>query len=409
MLGSNAVVAFISSYPPRKCGIATFTADLIRGLKTTTQESFDPKVFAMRSQQHHLYRKPVTFCIRRDARADYSRAARVINSANIDAVCVQHEFGLFGGEAGCHLNTLLKMIRKPVITTLHTVLEDCADCYRDSLADTCKISDSVVVMNQRGIGMLTRKYDVPAQKIHLIPHGIPEMPFLDGTSAKKKLKLEGKRIILTFGLLGRNKGIETMLQAMPRIIAACPNSVYIILGATHPEIRQREGDAYKESLQATAVKLGLKKNIVFRNKYVSETELFDYLHAADVYVTPYPNKAQLTSGTLALAVGTGKAVVSTPYWAAEELLSDGRGKLVPFSDYHRMADAIVELLSDPELLYSTRLGAYQFARNMTWSKVAASYWQLFAKHIAVRQISVQPKIKVPDYANTVSGYKYQKA
>ncbi|MHC4617271.1 MAG: glycosyltransferase family 4 protein [Planctomycetota bacterium] len=377
-LAQNSVkVAFISSFLPRKCGIATFTSDLIKNLGLAGAEEFDPVVVAMQSDTELKYEKPVEFKIRRDVRYDYLAAADYINFCDVDVVSVQHEFGLFGGEAGSYLNLLLQRLRKPVITTLHTVLEKPSAAAFNSLARVCRSSDTVVVMNKRGVKMLRKIYGVPEDKIRLIPHGIPDLPFADSQPYKHRLGLADRKIILTFGLLGRNKGIEVMLRALPAVLKADPSVLYIVLGATHPEVLRYEGQSYKFELERIVRDSGLHKNVAFYNRFVDDHELFQFLRAADIYVTPYLHREQLTSGTLAFAVGTGRAVVSTPYWAAQELLARGRGKLVRFGDSKHMAQAMVEILSNNSLFSRMKRLAYEYGRSMTWPKVGREYWQLF--------------------------------
>jgi glycosyltransferase involved in cell wall biosynthesis len=319
-------------------------------------------------------------------------AADYINLSDVDIVSVQHEFGLFGGEGSSHLNLLLRRLNKPVITTLHTVLEKPTAEYSDSLADVCEASAKVIVMNKRGINMLRDIYCVPAQKIELIPHGIPVFPFADGTFCKQKLGIRGRKIILTFGLLSKNKGIEVVLKALPRIVRTEPSVLYIVLGATHPEVLRCEGQSYKFELQRMVRDLGLQRNVAFDNRFVNEEELLLYLGAADVYVTPYLHKEQLTSGTLAFAVGAGKAVVSTPYWAAQELLAQGRGKLVPFGDSDDIARSITEIMSNKLLFARMKRRAYEYGRSMTWPKVGQSYWKLFSSQVPSMPMPLRPRL-----------------
>jgi glycosyltransferase involved in cell wall biosynthesis len=373
--------AFISSYAPRKCGIATFTSDLISNMKLAGGEEFEPHVFAMQSGTCMGYNERVKLRIRKDVKSDYISTADHINFSDIDVVSVQHEFGLFGGECGSYLSLLLKRLEKPVITTLHTVLEQPQTAYLDSLTDVCEASDKVIVMNKRGIKMLRDIYSVPEWKIELIPHGIPDLPFVDSNYYKHKLGMLGRKTILTFGLLSRNKGIEVMLRALPTIVKADPSILYIVLGATHPEVLRHEGQDYKFQLERMVLDLGLQNNVIFYNSFVSDEELFQFLGAADVYVTPYLHREQLTSGTLAFAVGAGKAVVSTPYWAAQELLAQGRGKLVRFGDSKHLSRSILEILSDDSLLLRIRKRAYEYGRAMTWPKVGQVYWKLFNSHL----------------------------
>lgn len=390
-------VAFISSYLPRQCGIATFTSDLINNTKLAGGEEFEPHVFAMQSATHPEYDNTVKFKISQNVKQDYISAADYINSSDICLVCVQHEFGLFGGDGGSYLGHLLKRLRKPVITTLHTILEESPKAYSDSLTDVCKASDKLIVMNKRGIRILSQIYGVAEEKIELIPHGIPDLPFADSLYYKCKLGMLGRKTILTFGLLSRNKGIEVMLRALPKIVKADPSILYIVLGATHPEVLRHEGQDYKFQLEKMVLDLGLQKNVVFYNSFVSNEELFQFLGAADVYVTPYLHREQLTSGTLAFAVGAGKAIVSTPYWAAEELLAQGRGKLVRFGDSKHLAHSILEILSDDLLLLRIRKLAYEYGRSMTWPKVGEAYWDLFEAQAPSLPVILRPTVRSMDW------------
>ena len=372
-------VVFISTFPPRRCGIATFTADLIRNTGAAAQGNFEPLVVTMRSDGGLKYENPVKFEIRQNVRSDYICAADYINFSHVDLVSVQHEFGLFGGEAGSYLSLLLKRLKTPVITTLHTVLDEPAEPFRKAMVDACECSEKVVTMNERGVTMLRDIYGIPTNKVQLIPHGIPDLPFVDSNYYKHKFGLEGRRTILTFGLINKNKGIEGMLRAMPQIIAAEPSVMYIVLGMTHPLVLQHEGESYRFSLQQAVKDLGLQDHVIFHNRFVNDEELHNFLCAADVYVTPYLSREQLTSGTLAFAVGTGKAVVSTPYWAAEELLADGRGKLVRFGDSEQLAAEVIDILGNDSSFYTLRRRAYDYGRSRTWPKIGRAYWNLFSQ------------------------------
>jgi glycosyltransferase involved in cell wall biosynthesis len=383
--GPPKKVAFISSFPPRKCGIATFTSDLIKSVTTVTKSEFEPLVVAVRADDDLKYKDPVKFEIRQNVKRDYICAADYINFSHVDVVCVQHEFGLFGGEAGAYLSLLLNRLKSPIITTLHTVLDDPSQAYHKSLVDVCDASYKVITMNERGIDMLRAIYGVTGKNVHLIAHGIPDLPFVDSNYYKHKFGMEGRRTILTFGLLSKNKGIEIMLKAMPAIIEAEPSVLYIVLGMTHPSVLKHDGESYRFGLQRMVKDLGLQKHVIFHNRFVNDEELNNFLCAADIYATPYLNREQLTSGTLSFAVGTGKAVVSTPYWAAIELLAEGRGKLVSFGDSKQMADATVGILRDDSLFYSLRRRAYEYGRSRTWPKIGQAYWKLLgAKRLPVR-------------------------
>jgi glycosyltransferase involved in cell wall biosynthesis len=389
--GTLKKVAFVSSYRPRKCGIATFTTDLINNMVRITGKEFNPLVVAMESGEELDYDDPVELTVRKDVKQDYSYAADYINLSGVEVVSIQHEFGLFGGKGGSHLSYFLKRLDKPVVTTLHTVLDEPSSEHYDSLIDVCAASQKVVVMNKRGIKILHDIYGVPYNKIDMIPHGIPNLPFGDSSYYKEKLGIGGRKTILTFGLLSENKGIEVMLKALPRIVKSRPSVCYIILGTTHPEVLRREGNSYKWRLQKMARDLQLEGNVAFFNSFVEDEELFLFLGAADVYVTPYLHKKQLTSGTLAFAMGAGKAIVSTPYWAAEELLDHGRGKLVGFGNSNDMACAILEILGDDSSSLGMRLRAYQYGRKMTWPKVAEAYLKVFEEQSAPISIPLWPR------------------
>lgn len=377
--GIRKRVAFISTYPPRKCGIATFTSDLVRNTAAAAEGQFEPLVVTMQSDPALRYDDPVKFEIRQNVRRDYMCAADYVNFSHVDLVSVQHEFGLFGGQAGSYLSLLLRRLKAPVVTTLHTVLEHPEPAYRDSMMALCERSDAIVTMNERGVDMLSDIYGVGQDKIRLIPHGIPDLPFVDSNYYKHKFGLEGRKTILTFGLISKNKGIEVMLRAMPRIVEAHPDVMYIILGMTHPLVQKHEGESYRFYLQQIVNDLQLHDHVIFQNRFVDDEELHNFLCAADVYVTPYLSREQLTSGTLAFAVGAGKAVVSTPYWAATELLADNRGRLVPFGDSRQLAQTIHELLQDESLFYELRGRAYDYGRSRTWPRIGQAYWKLFSE------------------------------
>lgn len=374
---SHRKVAFVSSSLPRRCGIATFTNDLMTNVKAAAGDDFEPLVVAMDNGSNIKYSHPVKFEIRRNVKNDYISAADYINFSNVDLVSVQHEFGLFGGEAGSYLDILMRRVNAPIVTTLHTVLDEPAPEYKKSAINVCKLSDKIIVMNERGIKMLDEIYNIPTDNIQLIPHGIPDLPFVDSNYYKHKFAMEGRKTILTFGLLGRSKGVEFMLKAMPKIVEEDPSVLYIILGMTHPEVKKFEGESYRFELQRMVKELGIQENVIFYNHFVTDEELSNFLCAAEIYITPYLSREQLTSGTLAFAVGTGKAVVSTPYWAAEELLDQGRGKLVQFNDPNSISDAVIEILRDDALFYELRRRAYEYGREITWPKIGETYWDFF--------------------------------
>jgi len=395
---STKKVAFISSYLPRKCGIATFTSDLIKNATLASKGRFEPLVVAMRSSNEEKYNEPVKFEIRQDVKSDYISAADYINFSHVDVVTVQHEFGLFGGDAGSYLSLLLNRLKAPIVTILHTVLNDPGPAYHKALVDICDTSCKVIIMNERGISMLRDIYGVSGKKVMLIPHGIPDLPFVDNNYYKHKFGMEGRRTILTFGLLSKNKGIEVMLRAMPTIIKSVPSALYIVLGMTHPSVLKYDGESYRFSLRKMVKELGLQDHVIFHNRFVNDEELHNFLCAADIYVTPYLNREQLTSGTLSFAVGTGKAVISTPYWAAMELLAKGQGKLVRFGDSEHTAEAILEILQDDSRFYSLRRKAYDYGRSRTWPKVGQTYWKLFNSKLLPSRITAA----IPSVTETIS-------
>jgi glycosyltransferase involved in cell wall biosynthesis len=359
------------------CGIATFTDSLHRAV-SKDDPNLEAFVVAMtETGAEYEYPREVLFEIREDMIGDYAQAAEFLNSADVDVVSLQHEYGIFGGDAGNNILKLLSRLEIPIVTTLHTVLTEPTPMQRTVMDQLVRHSAKIVIMAEKGRELLQSVHGVPAQMIEVIPHGIPDLPFLDSTCGKNKLGLEGKTVILTFGLLSPDKGIETMIDAMPRIIGACPNAVYVVLGATHPNLLRDKGETYRDSLTARVRELGLEDNIIFFNQFVEQNELLDYIAMSDVYVTPYLNEAQMTSGTLAYSFGLGKAIVSTPYWHARELLGDGRGVLVPFRDPDAMSHEIIALLTNDVRRYRIGKRAYLESRSMTWEQTAKRYLATF--------------------------------
>jgi glycosyltransferase involved in cell wall biosynthesis len=370
-------VAFIGNHLPRRCGIATFTHDLRRAV-SMARPDLETGVVAMTDLGHtYDYPSDVYFQIHDETIAEYVQAAEFLNNAGLDIVCLQHEYGIFGGEAGKNIIDLLSHLEMPIVTTLHTVLAQPTPAQRNVMRRIIDASTKLIVMAEKGHELLRSVHDVPARKIEVIPHGIPDCPFLETHHAKAKLGFVGKKIILTFGLLSPSKGIQTMIDAMPGIIRACPNAVYVILGATHPNLVRNEGEAYRDALVARVRKLGIENHVVFFNQFVDQATLLDFISTCDVYATPYLNEAQMTSGTLAYSFGLGKAVVSTPYWHAKELLSDGRGILVPFGNATAMSTEIAGLLTDDVRRDAMRERAYAASRSMTWEQTAKRYLAAF--------------------------------
>jgi glycosyltransferase involved in cell wall biosynthesis len=372
-------VAFIGNSLPRRCGIATFTTDLHKAILGTGPQ-VETCIVAMNDDgRAYDYPPEVKFQIRDDAVEDYARAADFLNVQKFDTVCLQHEFGIFGGDAGAHILTLLTRLDMPVVTTFHTVLSHPTPAQHDVLRQIAERSSLVVVMAEKARELLQTVYDVPADKIEVIPHGIPDFPFVEPDLAKVKLGFSAKPVVLTFGLLSPNKGIEVVIDAMPLILKSRPDAVYVVLGATHPNLVRQEGETYRQSLVARARELGVQDSIVFLDQFVDQATLLDFISMCDVYVTPYLNEAQMTSGTLAYSFGLGKAVVSTPYWHARELLADGRGILVPFHDATAIGTEIAGLLTDNVRRQAMRLQAYSSSRSMTWKRVAERYQTVFGR------------------------------
>jgi glycosyltransferase involved in cell wall biosynthesis len=370
-------IAFLGDYLPRKCGIATFTTDL----RCAVAAEF-PAMQCLVVPVNDLtggydYPAEVRFEIAEQDLPSYLRAADFLNITDVDVVCVEHEFGIFGGPAGSHVLALLRELQMPIVTTLHTVLREPNTEQRRVMRDLIRLSTRLVTMTERGQQFLREVYQAPEAKIDLIPHGIPDMPFADPNYFKDEFGVAGKQVLLTFGLLSPNKGIEYALRALPDIIREFPNIVYIVLGQTHPNLLRDEGEAYRLSLARLAKDLGVQRHVVFFNRFVELEELMRFIGAADIYLTPYLTESQITSGTLAYAFGAGNAVVSTPYWHAAELLTAERGKLVPFRDAGAIAVAVVELLRDEPLRHSMRKNAYKLGRDMVWSRVAQLYMKSF--------------------------------
>jgi glycosyltransferase involved in cell wall biosynthesis len=370
-------VAFIGNYLPRRCGIATFTHDLYQAVSKARPDLETGVVAMTDSDRVYDYPPAVRFQVHDETIDDYAKAAEFLNSAEFDVVSLQHEYGIFGGEAGGNVIELLSRLEMPVVTTLHTVLANPTAIQHDVMRRIIDMSARVIVMSEKGHEFLRLVHAVPSRKIEVIPHGIPDFPFLESYHAKAKFQFAGKMVILTFGLLSPNKGIEIMLDAMPGIIKSCPNAVYVILGATHPKLVREQGEVYRETLTARVQALGLENHVVFFNQFVDQVTLLDFISACDVYTTPYLNKAQMTSGTLAYSFGLGKAVVSTPYWHAEELLSDGCGILVPFADAKALSTEIAGLLTNDVRRHAMRKRAYAASRSMTWVQTAKRYLTVF--------------------------------
>jgi len=370
-------VAFVGNHLPRRCGIATFTHDLHRAI-SMARPDLETCVVAMTNLGcTYDYPPAVRFQIREQVIREYAQGAALLNNAGFDVVSLQHEYGIFGGEAGGNIIDLISRLEMPVVTTLHTVLANPAPIQHDVMRRIMDASAKIVIMSETTRELLRSVHDVPDHKIDVIPHGIPEFPFLETHHAKQEFGFADNTTILTFGLLSPNKGIEFMLDAMPSIIKSCPNAIYVILGATHPNLVRDQGEAYRDSLTARVRELGIEDHVAFFNQFVDQATLLNFISMCDVYVTPYLNEAQMTSGTLAYSFGLGKAVVSTPYWHAKELLSDGRGILVPFGDAKALSAEISGLLANDVRRQAMRKRAYAASRSMTWVRTAKRYLTVF--------------------------------
>ena len=398
-------VAVIGNYLPRQCGIATFTTDLVEGLSVEAPDVYCWAAVMNDKPEGYAYPEKVRFEINQNKLTDYSVAAQFLNISQTDIVCVQHEYGLFGGPAGSHLLKLLSDLRMPVVTTLHTVLKDPAPEYREVMGKLADLSDKLVVMSHKAIDFLKDIYGVPEEKLTFIHHGIPDTPFIDSSYYKDKFGVEGKKVLLTFGLLSPNKGIENVLQALPAVIRKHPDVVYIVLGATHPNILKLHGDAYRIMLQQLVRKLGIGEHVIFQNRFVELKELCEYLGIADIYVTPYLEETQITSGTLAYAMGTGKAVISTPYWYAAEMLAEGRGRIVPFGNSDAMAEQVIGLLNNDVERHAMRKKAYTFSRDMVWKEVSRKYLQVFSEVRQNRTRNPRPRHSYVEKIKAITNFE----
>jgi glycosyltransferase involved in cell wall biosynthesis len=389
-----ARIAFLGGFLPRLCGIATFTHDLFEAVAGAAPAS-ECFVCAVNDRKEgYAYPPRVWFELDQQDLASYRHTAHLLNTCDVDVLCVQHEFGIYGGPAGSHLLTLLKAVQMPMVTTLHTILREPDATQREVMAELIRRSARLVVMARKGAELLQSIYGASMAKVEIIPHGIPDMPKADSSLYKPQFGMAGRQVLLTFGLLGPGKGIEHVIQAMPEIVRRQPSTVYMVLGATHPHLVAREGERYREGLMQLTKDLGVKDHVVFHNRFVALDELKEFIGATDVYITPYLNEAQITSGTLAYVFGAGKAVVSTPYWHAQELLADGRGILVPFRDPGAIAAGVLSYLDDPELMRTTRERAYRMGRDMIWPTVGQRYRDTFLRVHKERQ-AVLREVSLP--------------
>ena len=372
-------IAFVGNYLPRQCGIATFTTDLCNAV---AMEFGSDRLFAIPvndPDSAYDYPQQVRLELEQEDLTSYERAAEFLNFNGNDLVCIQHEYGIYGGVAGQYILTLLRKLKMPVVTTLHTVLREPDEDQRMVLEEVARLSDRVIVMSEQAAQFLVEIYGVASGKIDVIPHGVPDFQFMDPNYYKDQFGTEGKSVLLTFGLLSPNKGIENVIRALPGIRARHPNVVYIVSGVTHPHIRKRDGERYREELIALAEELGVSSNLILVNRFVSAEELVEHVGAADIYIKPYRQEAQIVSGTLAIALAAGKAIISTPYWHAKELLADKRGVIVPFDDPAAIADAVLHLLDNDGERHAMRKRAYLHSRETIWPKAAQKYMASFQR------------------------------
>jgi glycosyltransferase involved in cell wall biosynthesis len=398
-------LAYIGTYPPRECGIGTFTKNLYKSMVKNSEiskDSIEGFIVAMNDHdQTYDYPEEVKFTIRQEHQRDYISAVKFINLSGADICILEHEFGIFGGQDGVYILSLLHRLEIPLIVTLHTIIK--APSYNEKaiLVEICRMANKIIVMSHKAIEFLTSIYNIERDKIVFTDHGVPDIQFSQ-VQAKEEFNLENKRVLLTFGFIGRNKGIETVIKAMPKVIEKYPDVLYMVLGKTHPNVLRYSGEEYRIYLQHLVKSLHLNNHVFFLNEYINQKELFKYLSAADIYITPYTNEAQITSGTLSYAIGVGSAVVSTPYWHASELLADGRGKLFDFNDSDGLSSILLELLGNPDELRNLRKKAYDYGRKITWPKTGEKYVVVAKKILEYKpnvlvkkEITIDPLILPP--------------
>jgi glycosyltransferase involved in cell wall biosynthesis len=374
-------IALIGTYPPRKCGIGTFTNNLLRALAASNGDQQDlasvARVIAINDDgQEYNYPEEVMLTIRQNRQRDYVTAAKKINFSDADVCILEHEFGIFGGNDGVFILSLLHRLEIPVIVTLHTVLNNPSYTQRSIIQEIGHKAARITVMSKRAIDFLTNIYHVPQEKIDYIEHGVPDFNQVSSSAMKKKYNLDDRKVLLTFGLISRNKGIETVINALPEVVRKYPELLYIISGKTHPEVLKHSGEEYRSFLHRLVKQHNLEKNVYFNNEFLTEKQIFEYLTAADVYITPYLTEAQITSGTLSYAIGTGSAVVSTPYWHAQELLNDGRGRLFDFKDSTQLAKILLDLFSEEDKIAELKSKAYEYGKRIRWPKIGKQYLSL---------------------------------
>ena len=393
-------IAYVGTYPPRQCGIGTFTNNLIKAIVSNTKDKEVIKhtnVIALNSpnlEQDLEYPEEVKFTIRQEHQRDYINAAKYINYSDSQACILNHEFGIFGGEDGVYILPMLHRLKVPLLVTFHTVLRDPSFVQKNIVQEIGRIASKITVMSHKAVDFLVSLYDIPREKIALIEHGVPDYPGLTHEKVKKKYNFEDRQVILTFGLLSRNKGIETAINALSKVVNKHPEVLYIVLGKTHPAVIKHAGEEYRDYLNLLVKRHNLQNNVYFLKDFVSEDILFEYLTACDIYVTPYLNKAQITSGTLSYAVGAGAAVLSTPYWHAEELLAEGRGRLFDFKNSDQLADILNEILDNPKKLNELRSKAFKYGEKLRWPIIGKQYLDLVNSVVKESEVLVEPGKKL---------------
>jgi glycosyltransferase involved in cell wall biosynthesis len=392
-------IAFVGTYPPRRCGIATFTQDLARAVGSAGGQVLPMTLALTDPGAQYEYPPEVGYEIRQGVKGDYARAAEFLNYSDIRLVSIQHEHGIFGGDHGAYVLDLVCGLDIPAVATLHTVLKDPSDSQRSVIEALSRKCARLIVMSRVAADLLRRSYGIGGHNVQIIPHGIPVMHPRDQESLKTMFGVPGQRMLLTFGLLGPGKGIETVIRALPAVTAEFPDVVYFVVGATHPGVVLQQGEGYRTTLEREVERLGMREHVVFRDQFVTTEELCNYMQAADIFISPYQNKAQVTSGALSYAMGAGAAVVSTPYWHAEELLADGRGHLFPFGDSAALGRVLAWLLRSPTELARVRAAAYQITRSLVWPRVGEAHLAL--TRAIVSEVPAQPRRPQPPRAGSL--------
>jgi glycosyltransferase involved in cell wall biosynthesis len=369
--------AFIGTYPPQKCGIGTFTHNLIQSVADNFgYANLFPNLFVIAvsdNENGYVYPSEVSFVVRQNNQRDYISASNIINNNKADVCILEHEFGIFGGESGEYILSLTSGLEIPLIVTFHTVIKEPTYIQKKIVQELSSKAFKVVVMSKKAVKFLHEIYNIPKEKIEIIEHGVPAGKSFHRETVREKFNFTDKTALFTFGLLSRNKGIETVIKALPKVVEKHKNILYVVLGNTHPKVLSNNGEEYREYLLGLVSKYGLQDHVYFHKSFVPEEMLMEYLCATDIYITPYLNEAQITSGTLSYAVGAGTAVISTPYWHAEELLADGRGVLFDFDNHEQLGDILLDLLDNRQKIKELRAAALEYGHKLKWPKIGTKY------------------------------------